>query len=338
MFKYYNKIDNYFIDKEQLKRYKNHQLLPNEVVILSNDNHESNLSINVDDFKATTIIFKDSKFKYLKLSNFNTMPSPTVKLDNCDVERGYMILNPNSEVFLNNCSADLLEISAKNININKLKSLNKYISPSNFKIGGEHTDKVSITDSKGLYDERLKFNIQSKKTYINNSRIRIKTNCNILLLNNSNITNDNSIVENYTIINNSNILYHPCNKILKCPTIFIYGKNGIVNSDIETNILSINKDSNLNISDAKININDELIMGTSSSLNCKNNSKLYTNEICFNPNSKLVSNEINFQNTDDVSIKIDPLELKNSRENIVKTLSLVREKYNKSLKDFKTRR
>lgn len=353
--KKYNKIENYFVDKEQLKRYKNNQLLPGEEIVLTNNNNIGILNIEIDSFGDARVKFVNSRFYDFELKNYSKNSYSNILLDNCNISKCYFDLNSKSKVSIDNCELQDLKVFANEININ-----DSYCNPSyNEKVilGNAYakTNTISLnhfTYEMGFFSEFcslysiLDTNIQpvittSKSLIIKNSSMKLDSNSKVVNISNSSIKINNLKAENAIFLNKCNVnnSYYDCNKSITSPIIFISGKNILNKHSIKSELLFIRENSELINNSVKFEIDDKIILKSNSKLiNNRFYSYLAHTPILLQHNSSIDIEKFKYKNTYDSKQEIILNELEMGHQNLVKTLGLVRNKYNVPVKKLDIRR
>jgi len=169
-------------------------------------------------------------------------------------------------------------------------------------------------------------NLHSRKITINSSNITLNRDYNEATINDSSIIVDGMSEIKWLNIKNSCIagIGDKCNNI-SCSSIFSSETVNIDDVDIETEILSIEKNSTFNIISPLTKINNLLIVGKNSTIN-NTNGNINIEKLYLNGKSSIKSSNFKFTNCKENCIRIEPNKLKCEREKLIKTLTLVLEK------------
>ena len=310
-FKYCD-IKDYFINKHDLRTYKNWDgrttLFFGKEVQLSNSNKDSVLNLNIDKFRNSTIVFQNSSFKNIVIREYNRCNNVKVQFIGCKIDEANMGLCGNSDILLSMSIVNSLKINdARNVN---------------------------LRDSKNISNQPIKLTCSAKNINIENSNVILNVdNSNILKVNRGNIfvqdisTNSNVDVANTAI---NGMPDKSVVGLIKSDTINIHSNALINNCIIEA--------QNMNISDA-ILFSKNCIFEIYSTLNVAkhsyfgddhfNNSELKVENVCIDYDSGIdvcgLTEEVGFGE----SINIEYNKLKHERQKLVKTLSLVKNKIKK---------
>jgi len=347
MFKKYDKIDDYFIDKKQLKEYKklNDDVFENVFLKFTNKNSESDLYFNIDKFKNSVIIFENCKFNNLRLTEFNKN-SNTVKFKNTSITIAEIKLN-NSSISMSECEVDNCVINTYGEIV--LENIKNKISPfAEINLGLQScTEKININriipNKNSPYKTPIIIiNMNANNIKINKSDIHVNiTSSKTIMIDNSNISIKNLISDNKIIVNDSviNKSYIKWNGFIKSPFINLlspYSHNNLIeNSVIEANNIVISDDSGLTFQKTYLDITELLVLQKNSRVYCDDDKSILDAEkILMNSNAIVNVNNFKCENINDKYADIELNKLKIERAKLVKTLKLVQDKFNKQIKNL----
>lgn len=356
--KKYNKIENYFVDKTMLKKYKKGLLNENDIVELSNNMADDikcniNLEMDLDMFNGALVVIKNSIFDNVKI--YNGVSSQFIDeslIKNCHVifkntviRCGDISLNKKSTVELKDDSTiDMGNIYASYIELSDIENHNTY--RGSIWIGNQNTNEIKLFN----INSNIHYNLRSKNVNISSCNINTSSiKCDKLIIDYSNLyiyidVYGGHIFSKELIMGNSKLIedFGFINKNLfttKIKNININGDSYINLSNVKSKYLSIEKGNTLSINKSNIHTSFLTIyenaglykseIDDESKLNIKDGIILYKN-------ASLSIDDICCQNTSNDVEYIQPELLREERKTLVKTLFMVRNKCNrKSIKDLK---
>ena len=345
MKKKYLSFDGYFLDRKQSKKYKSlfnderyRYALMTERIKVSNKRNENDLSINLDKFNHCTIIFINSSFNNLEITEQNDNYN-TIVFRNCKLKNAKINLDSHSCIELYDCNIGKLSVDgASNINLKHIEGINSFGFVPEITVGSEKTNKVKI-DNTNIFGIRPIINAQAAAVEVNSSKIFLTTNnTQVIDMHWSNVLGYQLHASMGIAINNSTVDkgYDFPYFSLNSKYIDILGKSQVNNSIVDTGIMSIYPDSELLFENSFIDISEKLI--------CYNNSKVLdfndknscfcADKITLFQRSKIDVNGLDYTNDSKNNVDIEFNNLRTERENLVKTLNLIEKKYNKKLGDL----
>ena len=335
--KIYRKVENYFINKEQIKKYKTGKFKAKEEIILTNNNNTRELSINIDEFKDSTIIFKNCSFKTLKIVNSVHSLGSTIIFIDCVIEEGKILTNNKSNVEFINCYTKNLITHGKNISLSNCIK-NSETEVCNISLGNIYTKRVNITNvSQTSSLSPIIISVQSSRLNIINSNFVLNPNCYDIEMVKSKIMLWKIQQVKNLVLNNSKLYSENSNiKNMTCSTVNIVDYSTISNFILDTKVLSIDKMSSLIPENTFIEVHNLLMLNNKAHIikPCYSTSLIEANNIYLNPNSYISANNMQYENKNSFCIKVSLEKLKCERERLCKTLKLVENKCNKKIKEL----
>ena len=309
----YNDIKDYFVNKNELKLYKKWdgytQLFPQKKIYFTNKNKESVLALNVDKFKNATIIFTNSTFKSIEITENNVKNNVKIHFIGCTIEKAEFHLRGGSNILLSDCKVNVLTINnAKDVCLNNVHNLTS--KPFDF-ICSANSIKIENSDTNlEVYN--------TNNIVLKNSGVFVR---NIVVNNNINIFN----------IVMRNIQNSPINGFLKSENLNIFA-NSIINSCVV-------QANNVNIIDAIV-LSNKCMFVVSSTMNI--GTKSYFGDSSYNSSIINVENiHLDYNSGIDIlglteetdfieTMNIEYNKLKEERQKLAKTLSMAKNHFKKS--------
>jgi len=339
MIKKYLNFKDYFIDRKQAKRFKKWdgigQLFTREIVTLSNDNITKDLTLNIDKYINTTIIFQNSSFNNIIISENNNENNNIVIFKNCKIFSAIIKLGESSDINIENCKlSEKMSIDgAKNVCIKEIKSNDisnlKKIIANNIK----NIDIEEVHGHISLIVHTHKININKCNMWLDVLR------CDSVIINNSGLFINEINSKTQILVLTSKLRQQFTNNysgLIKTSDISVAGLSEISNCYIQTENMNIIGESYLLIQNTCFDILYMLDIKKHSYVedNQYKDSIIDVNVINVSPMSGLDIRGLEYSNISDECVNIELNELKNERKKLVKTLHLINDKYNPQLKDL----
>lgn len=280
--KKYTDLKDYFVHKKDLNKYIKWDgclyFMENDVVKFSNKHTTSCLSFNIDNFKNTTIIFENSSFLELNISEYcNDIRNNKIIFKNCTFDNCSAVLLGDSDVSFINCRINdqLIVGSAKKIFLYNTKvGINKVV----LSLGNSKTENVMInglSESNFTVESKIKLNVDAKNIDISNIKSSVKLHLGNKETENILINNINSLLDS-----NKPLVFANSNNIEICNS-YIYLQSNFSNSIMLNNsVVYMNKINNNSISlnssriDGCVNDSQKIGMITTQSISVDGNSNI----------------------------------------------------------------
>ena len=264
----YSKIEDYFVNKEQLQRYKKKMLLSDEIIVLTNNNSGTSINFNLDYFGDSQIEFINSSFNKLIITS-NKNESNIIKFTNCSINDGEITGSKNiANLHLEHCSIKKLNASAKVININDLIVDNHNLC--GLKLGNNKTYKVTINNRDDKKTPMI-LNIETHDLEINNCNINLISKCDTIKLNDTIATLRYVDKTQNIFLNNSSISPYISNgKTISFPLVITSGNSKIKDLHLEIGTLCVQKNSDILPTNTTLEISNLLILSSNTSIDTKN--------------------------------------------------------------------
>lgn len=333
-------MDDYFLSKEQLKRYKSGNLNYNETVYLSNKNvTDEILYIDTSKFKGCKIIIFNSSIETLRIKGFDNPDGTDIFIQNSKINSSIVNLNDDSKFEITSSKVSYLEVKANEILLDNLLLLNG----TQIKVLADAKKQIMINKCHrdGYYTEvydyyyldltatTMNLNIQDSVVYLSSN------------------------VKNTLNIDKSRIFF----KFVESPELLI--KQSIVSSELDNTLYfdqiifsNVNELNNASFCADSIILSDKAtVKGDSSLLKARTNviirneaelkltpiknDNMVTKTVYLYPKAHFIANNTNHYNELSYTDRLKPQYLKEERQKLTKVLKLVSYKHNKPIKDLK---
>ena len=310
----------YFVDKKQAIKFKkwdgNDYLFTEGVVVLSNNQTTRNLELNINQYKNTIIIIKNSSFDELRIIEYNENNNKII-LDKCIIKSLEITLTEQSDIeVIDSIVEDAIIYNGNIISFKCIKNEDLSV-PLNIVV--EKGKNININDVKG----NIKMTLNGTNININNSNFLI--------------TEINAFIQ--LIITISKIRHQLLNSaggIIYTKNLTLCGPSEISNCCINTYDMVVLEKSYLYIQNVYFDILNNLEIKECSYVedNQYKASIIDSNCITIHSNSGIDIRGLEHSNNLKQTLNLNFNELKKERENLIKSLSLIRNKFNPQIKEL----